>query len=178
MCISSRCGFRHYRHDVFLYRASYPWLLLRKALVGLSTGTRERNTGRPLRAVQAQTCQAGSAQGGVAGMGTRGAPVGCQALPASLPRPCNSRKQHPVSPPAPPPQDFTLAAPLCQQERPGCVGGGRVCKHQAWAVWQHQESAWRCSKPACLAGKEGERRGAGEGEPALSPRVAIFSQAI
>lgn len=31
---------------------------------------------------------------------------------------------------------------------------------------------------ACLAGKEGERRRAGEGEPAPSPSVAIFSQAI
>lgn len=31
---------------------------------------------------------------------------------------------------------------------------------------------------ACMAGKEGERRRAGEGEPAPSPRVAIFSQAI
>lgn len=38
------------------------------------------------------------------------------------------------------------------------------------------------SERACLAEKEGERRRrggwAGEGEPVLSPRVAIFSQAI
>lgn len=69
-------------------------------------------------------------------------------------------------------QEVSAAVPL-HQEHPGCVGGSK-----AWAVWQCQESARRCSERECLAGKEGERRRAGEGEPALSPRVAIFSRAI
>lgn len=77
-----------------------------------------------------------------------------------------------------PHRDVTLAAPLRLQERPGCVGGSRACRQQAWAGWQRQEFAWRCSERACQAGKEGERRRAGEGELALSPRVVIFSPEI
>lgn len=147
MCISSRCGFRHYRHDVFLYRASYPWLLLRKALVGLSTGTRERNTGRPLWAVQAQTCQAGSAQGGwlawalgerqlatkhflpafrdpaIAESSTRCPPPArfhssCTALPARAPRLCGWRQGVQTS------GVGGLAAPgVCMEVQQACVPG-------------------------------------------------------
>lgn len=107
-------------------------------------------------------------------MGSQRAPNGYQALAASLSRSCNNRQQLAFF--TFPHQDVTLATPLCQQERPGCVGGSRVCKHQAWAVWQRQEFAWRGSKRVCLAGKGGERRRREKGSQLLAPEWLFLAR--